>query len=365
MLSPCSVNSGFQSQTHLHPGSATSESGSHRLGTSTTFTLDSSNSYNVAVHGEQKISWPDMGDTRVAPSDEEICTLNRLVLRNRSTAPYQLKFPFMTNRLSVPKGGWRNVPTSMSEDPEKPLNPVEPIAEPPVPIALAALCAEASSRTGAAHSPVDVTVHQSEPATTAVKPLNGTYDRDEEVRSIRPLVMRKRKSSPYQIKLPYMTERLRASHPKAPKRIPATQPTKRDQEANSGPNVSEPIPPPSLAEPPVVAGTAVHDSIIQTANSLKAAADECATAVSGSGVPPHVFTDGELKEGGGISASDTWADISADLGCAREILAFLSDLARSPLTSASRLSELVEESNLHSPTFPLFMPDPIWGRVVA
>lgn len=188
-----------------------------------------------------------------------------------------------------------------------------------------------------------------------------------QIRSIRPLIMRKRKSSPYQIKLPYMTERLRASYPKATKRIPATQPTKSDQEANSGPNVSEPIPPPSLAEPPIEAGTAAHDSIIKSANSLNAAADEYATAASGSGVPPLVFTDGELEQGGGISASDTWADISADLGCAREILAFLSDLARSPLTSASRLSELVEESTLYGPTLsiPLFMPDPIWGRVVA
>lgn len=77
------------------------------------------------------------------------------------------------------------MPTSMSEDLEKPLNPVEPIEESPVLVALAASCAEASSRTGAAHSPVDVTVHQSnpesEPTTIADKPSNRSYDRDEEV----------------------------------------------------------------------------------------------------------------------------------------------------------------------------------------
>ncbi|KAI9059019.1 hypothetical protein FKP32DRAFT_1680151 [Trametes sanguinea] len=167
----------------------------------------------------------------------------------------------------------------------------------------------------------------------------------EESQTVQQLVLRKRTTSPYQIKLPYMSDRLRA------RRIASADASK-----------------PTLVRPFTAAGEVVEPT---TAPVTIQPSLSCLPPLS---VPTVLLSDGistQCVYGHddalhasmttiGLSSLDTWSEICEDLSRAMEVFAVLSDVAppqyfaleASPLDAPSRSAHSVSQlpGLLHVPS---------------
>ncbi|KAI0751769.1 hypothetical protein C8Q80DRAFT_1352643 [Daedaleopsis nitida] len=158
----------------------------------------------------------------------------------------------------------------------------------------------------------------------------------DDVLSIRKLIMRRRPTSPYQIKLPFTSERYAIKFVKStplsqgrPEEEPETHSDTTHRPADSRTDAQVKPSSPATPKDTDLTPTNEHPPLLSRPTARRLLST---TSVIGTRPDPSQALN--RTDSAPLPPSATWEDICKDLSCAMEILAVLSDVTRNPTTPA-------------------------------